>query len=245
MNEAGRGDERHRRIRESLGAHLLGHLTPAEETAVTAHLDGCARCRDEVAELAPVVTALDLIGAGDVAGPASPPPALGGSVVAAVARERVLRDRRAARDRVRRGTAAAVAAVVAVGTVLGAGYSLGLRTADRGPVEAGPSATAPAPVEEVLLTGQVDGVQVRQAELVPHTWGVEVRFAATGLQEGEVYRASVRSRDGGVSPAGEFVGVADAEIRCAMQAAVLRAEAAGFDVFDSDGLLVLSADLPA
>ena len=246
MNEVGRDDASHRVIMESLGAHLLGHLSPAEDTAVTAHLDGCARCRGEVAELAPVVAALDLLGARDVDSPASPPAALGGSVRAAVARERVLKDRRAARDSARRAMVVAVAAVVAVGTVLGAGYGLGLRSAADPGVAGGRSGTtSPVPLEEVLLTGQVDGVQVRRAELVPHTWGVEVRFAATGLQAGETYRASVRSRDGRVSPAGEFVGVAGTEIRCAMQAAVLRVEAAGFDVFDSDGLLVLSAELPA
>ena len=49
-----RGVRRRQRLRELLGVHALGHLGPGEDAAVRAHLDGCADCRAELAELAPL-----------------------------------------------------------------------------------------------------------------------------------------------------------------------------------------------
>ncbi|MBA3525236.1 MAG: zf-HC2 domain-containing protein [Geodermatophilaceae bacterium] len=53
----------HERLREALGAYLLGHLDAQSadgvtEDAVRVHLAGCARCRTELAELQPVASAL-------------------------------------------------------------------------------------------------------------------------------------------------------------------------------------------
>ena len=42
--------EMHRET-EQLGAYALGALDEAEAAELTAHLDGCARCRRELAEL--------------------------------------------------------------------------------------------------------------------------------------------------------------------------------------------------
>src|SRR5207302_8879808 len=47
-----------RRRRELLGAYLLGHLGPEERVGLEAHLDGCAECRAELADLRPVAGAL-------------------------------------------------------------------------------------------------------------------------------------------------------------------------------------------
>ena len=43
-----------REWRELLGSYVLGALSPDERSAVAAHLEGCAACRAEQAELAPM-----------------------------------------------------------------------------------------------------------------------------------------------------------------------------------------------
>ncbi len=39
-------------LRVLLGAYLVGAISPADRDAVTGHLRGCARCREELAGLA-------------------------------------------------------------------------------------------------------------------------------------------------------------------------------------------------
>ena len=50
--------EDHRAVRESLGDYAIGRLPQAEATAVRTHLDGCAACRTELAEVSSVLPAL-------------------------------------------------------------------------------------------------------------------------------------------------------------------------------------------
>ena len=47
-------------LRPLLGAFVLGHLEPAEASAVRGHLDVCRACRRDAAELAPVADLLPL-----------------------------------------------------------------------------------------------------------------------------------------------------------------------------------------
>ena len=47
-------------VRPLLGAFVLGHLDDTEAAAVRAHLEGCAPCRDEAAQLASVAELLPL-----------------------------------------------------------------------------------------------------------------------------------------------------------------------------------------
>ena len=42
----------HRELREQLGSYALGHLPDGEALALRAHLDGCAACRADLADLA-------------------------------------------------------------------------------------------------------------------------------------------------------------------------------------------------
>lgn len=41
--------------RVNVGVYLVGALAPAEHECMAAHLDECAACRRELADLAPVV----------------------------------------------------------------------------------------------------------------------------------------------------------------------------------------------
>jgi anti-sigma factor RsiW len=222
-------DQAHRRLRELLGSYALGHLPRTQTAAVRAHLDGCAECRAELAEIAPLGDDLRGIDPERLSAIVTPPPDLGERIRGAVAHERGLRDRRARSSRLL-AAAAAVVAVLAVGAV---GFAVGDRR------EVGP----PQPFEAVAVeTGA--GV-VADAGVVPHTWGVEIKLVATGFVPGESYAVTVRTEDGRERSAGAFVGTGARELRCNLNSDVLRSDAAGFTVVDASGAVVLSADLPA
>lgn len=226
----------HRALREALGLHALGRLDPAERAAVQAHLDGCAACRAELAELAGTARLLggvdpDLL-ATDVAVPAD----LGERVVAAVRSERAaappdapvapvvaLRPRRRWR-----GAVAAAAAGVVVLAAVGVGYGLA------------PGAPTGPELEQVPALAAPGSGVVASAELVPHTWGLEIKLAATGFVAGEDYTVRVLA-DGAAAGAGQFVGVGATEMHCNLSSSVLRADADGFEVLDDTGAVVLTA----
>ena len=51
----------HRELRVLLGPYALGHLSPDEQIMLRAHLDGCAECRAELAEIEGVARALGTV----------------------------------------------------------------------------------------------------------------------------------------------------------------------------------------
>ena len=234
-------DARHREQREALGAFALDQLGEQERPGLQAHLDGCAACRAELAELASVVPDLRSVDPETLGEQVGPPLELGWAIQSAVARERT----RASRQRARRTALTSVAACAAVAAVLGSGVLLGQRTAGPGlPLTSGqPSRPPVVPMEQVVLRTLTPGVTVSSAFLVAHTWGVELRFVAVGLRDQEIYRGAFRSRDGSMRPAGEFLGVGAKRLTCNMQSALLRPAAAEFVVLDAAGQLVLEASL--
>ena len=115
-------NEEHQRLRDRLGSYTLGHLGEADEAMVGAHLDGCAACRADLEEIAPLGAMLDLVDARHFDLPALPPGDLGAAIREQVAGEREQQesdDLALARVRARRRTAwraglgAAAAIVVA------------------------------------------------------------------------------------------------------------------------------------
>ena len=89
---------------------------------------------------------------------------------------------------------------------------------------------------------QVDDPGVHaSADLVDHTWGVEVKLTATGFDRGSRYRATVLGVDGRRYPAGGFVGTGTREMDCHLNSSVLRDRAAGFEIRDGDGAVVVSS----
>lgn len=237
-------EDAHRRMRELLGAYALGDLAGDEATAVEAHLDGCAACRGELAEIASLVGDLGLVDTSRLGDLPSPDPALGERIRASVAAERQLVQAREAagrrRDAVtgrRRWLVAGAAglALLLAGTALGTAL-------DSTP--AVPAAAPVVPMEPLELARASDtSPQVETAALIAHTWGVEVRMAGTGFTEGEVFRAAFRTRDGRLLPAGEFLGTGEKRLDCNLQAALLREDSVGFVVLDDEGTEVLSTVL--
>ncbi len=109
-------------VRSALGVYLLGAISPAERAAVEGHLAGCARLREELAELASLVGRLGTVSAADAvmlagteASPGRPGPGEAGS------RTLLRRAARLRRHRMWRkvATAAAVMALAAGAAVLG------------------------------------------------------------------------------------------------------------------------------
>lgn len=248
--------QEHRQLRELLGAYALGALPGPEAAGLLAHLDGCAECRAELAELAPLAEALRGVDPDALSVLAAPPADLGVRIRQRVAEEGALvrarssREQRAEQARRRtqgRVTVAAAAAVLA--TVAGVSTFVGRSTA---PVVVAAPSTAPSttsspaaiPLEQVPVVAAA-GLQVSTASVIAHTWGLEARFDGTGFAAGQVYRAAFRSADGTLLPAGEFLGTGAKTLKCNMQSALLRSDASGFVVMDQDGKTVLSAELPA
>lgn len=213
----------HRALRESLGALVLGHLPPDEADQVRTHLAGCAQCRADMQELTPAASAL-AEARGPTPAPAVPGPGLGERIEARIAGEE---RRSASRGTLRTATVSALAAAAAAAAVV---LGLDLARSDQ----------APGPVLEAVSVDETGTVEAT-ADLVAHTWGTEIKLTASGLNAGEAYQVAVLDARGAEIGAGTFVGT-DAEIRCNLNAALLREEAEGFVVRDQEGQQVLSSD---
>ncbi|CRK57505.1 possible anti-sigma factor [Alloactinosynnema sp. L-07] len=218
----------HRALKEVLGAYALDQLDEHERLAVEAHLAGCQECRAELREITPVAESLRLVDV-DQLGPVppSPPPDLGEAVLARIRAER------GERVRAPRWAVPAAAAVAAV--ALGAGVGWWAH-----PDAPAPTQDAKVPLEAVAVRGPDPRISA-SAQLVPHTWGVEIKLTATGFETGEPYRVMVTDADGRKIPAGEFIGTGPKEMKCNLNSSVLRANANGFEVTDPSGALVLES----
>lgn len=213
----------HQQLREQLGTYVLGQLDPAGRDEVQDHLSGCPSCRAEVADLAPVVAALDRLG---------PVPVDEGEVAvdpqSQLGELDARRQSRARGARVRRALGSVlVAATVAAAFGLGTWY-------------AGPR-TDP-PVVEVPMTLDQPGLTA-DAGLVRHTWGTELKLEATGLAAGQSYAVTFLTEDGGRVSAGTFLGTGTRPVRCSVNAAIAVDDARRVEVTDARGVLVMDADL--
>lgn len=240
----------HRQLRELLGAFVLGGLDEDARAVVRAHLDGCAQCRAELTELAPLVEELRGVDPEALTDLPAPPADLGERIRVVIGQEQSLVQARQRRDarRARVGQAqrrllAAAAAVAVLAGTLGAGALLGRSTAPVTVAQPTPSPSARLPVELVAVRALTEDVQTDDAAIIAHTWGVEARFEGSGFARGRTYRAAFRATDGTLLPAGEFLGTGDAVLRCNMQSALLRRDTTGFVVTDDAGQDVLTAEL--
>lgn len=230
--------EDHRAVRESLGDYAIGRLPQAEATVVQTHLDGCADCRGELAEVSSVLPALARVDPAQLDRTPVPPADLGERIVAAARAERrsTVRGSTARRSTVHRSGAhrrlprsvLAAAAVVAVLAGGGVGYALGAHDG--------------VPREPVAVQAAAPEIRA-SAVAIPHTWGMEIVLDADGFRAGAAYRVVVEGVDGREVDAGAFVGTGAAPMVCNLNSSVLRPDAAGFKVLDTTGATVLRGDL--
>lgn len=203
------GDQ-HRRCRELLGPYVLGHLGPDEVGEVEAHLATCADCAGDAAELAPLAGALPARGSEPSRGPSMDE--LEEQVV-------VLARRRRRRPRL---VASAAALVLILGIAVGVS-------------QLGPTPTQGLGVrEEVASVDSVQGLEVSDAAVMPHTWGTEVFLTVEGLDEDAEYELVLVASDGAEIAAGTLLGDAARPVRCIMNGARLREDVVSFELRRSD-----------
>jgi len=174
--------ENHRAVREQLGAFALGQLDAAERVAVQAHLDGCPSCRAELNSIAPLAAPLRSVRPERIDDVPALPPGLGEAVMSRIRAEAggeqptvtPAPPDRAPWRTARRLQLAAAAAVIAIAAG-GIGFGVGAQG----------SSSAPAPLEAVAVRSASPTVQA-VADVVPHTWGVEIKLEATGFAPGRV-----------------------------------------------------------
>ncbi len=224
----------HDELREALGAYVLGQLEGDLLHAVEDHLSTCEECRAVAADLAPLVAPLRAVDPDVVTALAGPvPPALDDRVEAALRAE---------------GAAGAGDATVTPlpgrsrrWVPVAAGVLAGAAAAAAVAVAVLPDTPAGAPVLAVRQVTTAPGVTAT-AGLVDHTWGVELKLVATGLPAGRAYDVRIVDDGGREHDSGAFLGV-DRTITCSMNASVLLADAARFEVLDPGGAVVISGPI--
>jgi hypothetical protein len=188
--------------RDALGALAFGALDGRERETVARHVDGCRRCRAELAELQEVTRMLgELPPEAVLTGPPE-----GGDLVL----QRTLRQIRAEmagtgrRRQLRQGlaAAAAVAACVVAGVALGRA-TVPLTTAQP---ETSPTAEASViPGTKVASTVDAQSNTRLVATIVPAQGWVRLNVAVSGVARGEKCRIVVVNRDGGREIAASWV----------------------------------------
>lgn len=160
-------DTRHQELREALASYLIGGLDRTERIRVAEHLDSCAACRRELAELAAVPGLLaQLSGEEAVAGlPVSPEAPLHRATA------QLARERRSIRTRLMAWRVLGVAATLALTAVLAV------------PLIGGPAGTEfhPRPVSGDAAA--VEGTALVQSE----PWGMVVELSVRDLPERRGY----------------------------------------------------------
>jgi hypothetical protein len=180
-----------RQVELSLGVLVLGALDPAERLRVEEHVAVCARCRDLLAELAPLPGLLNRLEPAQAeAGLPRPPDRLLDVAMQATADGRES-DRDAGR---RRWLAAAVAAAA---LVLAAGAFLATRGQVEPPVAA-PTATSSGPRTGVVLWdgASTDGVIQASVVLTPQESGSRLSMTLSGVSSGQRCDLVIESADG-------------------------------------------------
>jgi hypothetical protein len=175
-----------REWRELLGAYALGQLEGEEKAGLEAHLEGCPKCRAELAALEPVVGMLPHADPARLGPAPQPPPELERRIAATIEGERqgVRRRRRRRRGGLALGGAAtAIAAVVLAIFVFGGGGE--------------------DPARHVKFTALPEGISI-YATLEPHAYGTEIHMYVKGVPSGTLCRVSLRGPGGVSYSAGTF-----------------------------------------
>ena len=160
------------RLREAVGAYLLGALEPAEADEVAAHLSECESCRADYAELADLVPLMAMVTEQDaVRGPVRPEPAVLGRVLETSRRE-------GAQVQAKRGQQPPVSTAASFAAADAAPAPAGTAVARRRPGRTRLALTAAC----VLLAaaGSVVGVRMSTHAAPSNSWSATVMVSSYG-----------------------------------------------------------------
>ncbi|MDX6202621.1 MAG: hypothetical protein QOJ83_2121 [Frankiales bacterium] len=210
----------HEELRFSLGAYVLGALTPAERDVIDAHLAECPDCLAELDQLTTLPLFLDLVSGEEVAlmgsGNAAPDPRLVDRVVAAA-----LAERRASRRK--RWLVSVAAAVVLVTGSSVAGVAL--------------APSGHAPVTNAAVFDQTDASTHAWARIAVQQkgWGASLELTLSGVPAGEHCRLVAVGRDGTTDVAASWEATYKGTATLTGATSLQLASTAAYDVVTFDG----------
>jgi anti-sigma factor RsiW len=210
----------HEELRFSLGAYVLGALTPGERDVIDAHLAGCPGCVAELDQLTSLPLFLDLVSGEEVAlmGSGSPAPddRLVERVVAAA-----LAERRAGRRRRWLVSVAAAVVLIAGSTVAGVALS--------------PSGHPPVSIAAVF--DQTDAKTHAWARIAVQQklWGASLELQLSGVPAGEHCRLVAVGRDGTTDVAASWEATYKGTATLTGATSLQLASTAAYDVVTFDG----------
>jgi len=204
-----------------LAMHSIGKLEPEVAVGLQAHLDGCAECREQAAELAPLAGALRFAAPAAVEDPEATriPPRLQESVLGRLETEARQERRHSHR---RRGVVAALAAGIAAAVVVVASLGSG----------------APTPSGRMVALSGAPGT-AGTIVLVRSSSGTDVTLREHGLPVGQDFVVTMQSSSGTWWQAGSY-HTSGTTARAQLTCAVKPYEITQVWVRDSTGATVLS-----
>ncbi len=212
-----------REWRGELAATAAGRPDPEKQLGFTAHLDGCAHCREELGELKRVAATLERVDPERLANPARPPASLADDVADAVA---TLRRRKARSARWRNVFVAGLAAAAVFAVILS--------------IVAVTVGSGDGPGGQHVAFSQVPPGVAASVDLTSADWGTQIELQVDGLgSDGDIYWLWLSTADGDRVAAGTFSG--DGTVQ--MAAALPLSKAARVWVTDADDAVVLDAQL--
>lgn len=212
-----------------LGAYLLGGLDDADARRFEAHLEGCADCRAELAELESLPALLDAVPVPDAvaltAAHRTPEPA-----DSAVSPPRAVLDELASRRRTSRRRWAAL-----VGAVAAACLALGLA--------AGPVLNRPPQPDASYSVQSGDGLRF-SVDLARKTWGTELAVNGSSMPQDGTLSLWIRDRDGGEDRACAWTATPSGKVRVTGATPVQLASIASVELRDGSQHTVAVITVP-
>lgn len=224
----------HRRLRESLGAWVLGALDGDERREVSDHVSGCPDCAEEVAALSPLPGLLNRVSEEEAAeGLLVPSDRLRDALAADVAREENVLRRRLARWRTTALVAGAAAVVALVVSVLGG------VTDDQpavGEFDRVVAAARPVSVDATDTSGE--------AAALEWEWGTTVELDLADLPARDTYVLWAEADDGTREQAGTWGETDSRGARVRGASSIQRDDLAAVEVTDADGTVLVRFTFP-
>lgn len=218
----------HQRLREALGAYVVGALDTAERRELEQHLPGCPDCTRELTRLSSLPGLLGRVSEQEVTASLLVP---SDDLLDGVIR-RLARDERTLRTQVRRWRlAAAAAAVVALVAVV---FAVAPWRSQPDRVIA---AAAPIAADATAATGQ--------AAAIAWEWGTTVELQVEDLPRREAYVLWAVAEDGRRERAGTWGATESGQARVRGASSIPRPQLRRVEVTDRTGRMIMAFDFPA